>query len=238
MCGRYVRKSDKQKIAEAFKLDKLPPNFTLPPDYNVAPRTLQPVIYKNPATGEREVTLMLWGLIPSFSHDLNNPLVNARGETVATNFYFRDAFRKRRCLVPADLFYEWQILGAANAKRTSKNTQPWAIGRRDGEPFGIAGIWETWVDEDSRKPLNTFTIITTNPNELMVPLHDRMPVILPKADYDRWLEPSDAARPPVDLLRPHAAEEMKAFKVGKEVGNVRNIGPELCQEWDGPATLF
>jgi putative SOS response-associated peptidase YedK len=239
MCGRYVRRSDKQKLAEAFHLGKLPPDFVLAPDYNVAPKTFQPIIRLNAETGERELTQMRWGLIPYWSKDdkIAFKTTNARAETVATNNVFKEAFKRRHCLVPADLFYEWQNLNPADEKR--KNTQPYAIGRKDGEPMAFAGLWESWIDKRDGKPLETFTIITTDPNALMEPLHDRMPVILPRSDYDRWLAPVDPVRPPVDLLRPHAAEEMKAWKVDKAVGNVRNVGPELCMEWDGPSdSLF
>jgi len=239
MCGRYVRRSDKQKLAEAFHLGKLPPDFVLAPDYNVAPKTFQPVIRLNRETGERELTQMRWGLIPFWSKDdkIAYKTTNARAETIATNNVFKEAFRRRHCLVPADLFYEWQNLNPEDEKR--KNTQPYAIGRKDGEPMAFAGLWESWIDKNDGKPLETFTIITTDPNALMEPLHDRMPVILPRSDYDRWLAPVDPAKPPVDLLRPHAAEEMTPWKVGKAVGNVQNVGPELCMEWSGPSdSLF
>jgi putative SOS response-associated peptidase YedK len=235
MCGRYVRRSDKQRIAEAFYLGRLPDDFVLPPDYNVAPKTFQPVIRRNADTGKRELTLMRWGLIPFYSKDdkIAYKTTNARAESVTTMPAFREALKRRRCLVPADLFYEWQALDPAR-----KKTQPWAIGRKDGELFAMAGLWETWKDKTDGMPLETFAIITTDPNELMEPLHDRMPVILPRAAYDRWLGPADPSRPPIDLLRP-SSEEMVAWKVGKEVGNVRNVGPELCREWSGPSdSLF
>jgi putative SOS response-associated peptidase YedK len=223
MCGRYVRRSDKQRVAEAFKIGKLPPGFVLPPDFNVAPQTFQPVVRLN-AEGERELTMMRWGLIPFWAKDakIAYSTINARAETITSANTFRNAFKKRHCLVPADAFYEWQ-------KLQGKDKQAFAIGRLDKEPMAFAGLWERWRDPSQDVPLETFTIITTDPNELMQPIHTRMPVIVPRADWSRWLGPVDPDQPPIDLLRPHVAEEMTAWKVSKDVGNVRNNSPELLE---------
>ena len=145
--------------------------------------------------------------------------INARAEDVASKPAFREALKKRRCLVPADAFYEWQRLDA-------KSKRPFAFALASGEPYAFAGLWESWRPKEGA-PLETFTILTTDPNQLMEPIHNRMPVILEPKDYDRWLDPGDPARPPVDLLRPYAAERMKAWPVSDRVGNVRNNGPEL-----------
>jgi putative SOS response-associated peptidase YedK len=123
--------------------------------------------------------------------------------------------------VPADGFYEWQKLDA-------KNRQPWAFALADGALFAFAGLWDRWKDKTTQQPLETFTILTTEPNELTASIHNRMPVILAPQEYERWLEPGDPARLPVDLLRPRAAEEMTAWRVGQGVGNVRNNDPSLC----------
>jgi len=222
MCGRYYRRSDKQRIAEAFRVG-VPPTFEILPSYNIAPQTFQPVIRPNRETGELELVQMRWGLIPFWAKDsrIGYSTINAKAETVSTSPTFREALRRRRCLVPADGFYEWQKLDA-------KTKQPWAIGLRSGDPFAFAGLWESWKDKATGQPLETYTIVTTEPNELTAKVHNRMPVILAPKDYDRWMAPVDPARLPVDLLRPYDADQMIAWKVGAAVGNVRNNTPELC----------
>jgi putative SOS response-associated peptidase YedK len=166
--------------------------------YNVAPSTFLPVV-KLDEDGERELTLMRWGLIPFFSKDDKTGFksTSARAETIATLPTFREAFKRRHCIVPADWFYEWQGLDPQR-----KKTQSWAIARKDRKLFGMAGLWESWNDPVAKQPLETFTIITTDPNEVMQPIHTRMPVILRPEDYERWLVPVDPARPPTDMLRP------------------------------------
>jgi putative SOS response-associated peptidase YedK len=216
MCGRYYRRSDKQRIAEHFRLHPgSMPDFIS--SYNVAPQTFQPIIRLNRDTGEREVVMMRWGLIPFWSKNakIGYSTINAKAETVATAPAFREAFKSRRCLIPADAFYEWQKIDA-------KTKQPFAIGMKDGSPYAFAGLWERWRDPATREPLETFTVITTDPNELVQPLHDRMPVILEPKDYDRWLHLDDPTHPPIDLLRAFQAEQMIAWKVDGRVGNVRN----------------
>ena len=216
MCGRYVRRSDKQRIAEYFHVHGPSiPDFG--ESYNIAPQTFQPVIRLNRDTGEREMVLMRWGLIPFWAKDGKMGLrtINAKAETVGTAAAFREAFERRRCLVPADAFYEWQRIDA-------KTKQPFAIAMKDGTPYAFAGLWDRWRDPVRKEPLETFTVITTDPNGLVEPLHNRMPVILLPKDYDRWLAPGDPQRPPVDLLRPFPAEQMAAWKVDRKVGNVKN----------------
>lgn len=221
MCGRYVRRSDKQKIAEHFAIHGPSlPDFG--PSWNVAPQTFQPVIRLNRDTNVREIVLMRWGLIPSWAKNPSIGLrtINAKAETIITAPAFREAIKYRRCLVPADAFYEWQKLDA-------KNKQPFAIALKSGGAYALAGLWEKWKDRTAGGDLLTFTVITTDPNEVVQPMHDRMPVIIPERDYDRWLQPRDPDRPPIDLLRPYGADKMKAWKVGKEVGNVKNDTPDL-----------
>jgi len=165
--------------------------------------------------------LLRWGLVPFWAKDakIGYNTINARAEDVASKPAFREALKKRRCLVPADAFYEWQRLD-------SKSKRPYAFALASGEPYAFAGLWESWRPKEGA-PLETFTILTTDPNQLMEPIHNRMPVILEPKDYDRWLEPGDPARPPEDLLRPYAADRMKGWPVSDRVGNVRNNGPEL-----------
>jgi putative SOS response-associated peptidase YedK len=194
------------------------------PSYNVAPQTFQPVVRLSPDTGERELTIMRWGLIPFWAKDSKMVFntINAKAETIATSPAYREAAKHRRCLVPADWFYEWKKLDA-------KTKQPYAIAMKDAELFAFAGLWDRWTDKATGQTLETYTVITTDPNELMEPIHNRMPVILHRKDYERWLAVADAAHLPVDLLRPYPAEEMKAWRVGKDVGNVRNNRPELIE---------
>jgi putative SOS response-associated peptidase YedK len=223
MCGRYVRRSDKQRIAEHFRAHGV--GLTeFGPSYNVAPQTFQPIVRLNRDSGQREIVLMRWGLVPYWSKDTKIALttINARAETVADAAPFREAFRKRRCLVPADAFYEWQKLDA-------KTRQPLAIGMHDGSPYAFAGLWDRWKDPVSREPLETFTVITCDANELLKPMHDRMPVIVPPRDYERWLQPGDPERPPLDLLRPFPEEQMVAWKVDRKVGSVRNDTPDCVK---------
>lgn len=225
MCGRYALKSSRKAVAAWFGIDEddLP---AFGQSFNIAPQTFQPVVRLAAETGEREVVLLRWGLIPIWAKSSREGAMrfNARAEDLASKPSFRDALRKRRCLVPADAFYEWQKLGA-------KDKRPFAIAMKDGGLYAFAGLWERWKDPGDDIWLETFTIITTDPNELMAPLHNRMPVIIPRVDYDRWLG-SDANEDhslPLDLLRPFPAEEMVAWRVGDDVGNVRNNTAELIE---------
>ena len=172
MCGRYYRRSDKQRIAEAYRIG-VPPTFDILPSYNIAPQTFQPVIRPNRETGERELAQMRWGLIPYWAKDakIAYSTINAKAETCATSPAFREALKRRRCLVPADGFSEW-------ARIDAKIKQPCAFALTDGSPFAFAGLWEQWKDKATGQPLETYTILTTEPNELTATVHDRMPVIL------------------------------------------------------------
>ena len=222
MCGRYGRRADKQRIAEwmqTHNTDVFDDSY-LAPSYNVAPQSMQPVVRLDSETGERELSIMRWGLIPFWSKDskIAYSTINAKAETITTSPAFREAIKRRRCLVPADWFYEWKKLDA-------KTKQPYAIALNDGSLFAFAGLWDTWKDKATGQAINTYTVITTDPNQLMEPLHNRMPVILQRRDYDRWLAPGDPSQLPVDLLRPFPAKEMKAWPVSHRVGNVRNNDP-------------
>jgi putative SOS response-associated peptidase YedK len=222
MCGRYFRRSDKQRIAEAFRAG-VPTTFEILPSYNVAPQSFQPIVRLNEENSERELALLRWGLIPFWAKDakISHSTINAKSETVTTSAMFREALKRRRCLVPADGFYEWQTVDP-------KTKQPYAIGLADDSLFAFAGLWERWKDKITGQTLETYTVLTTEPNELTAPIHNRMPVILAPRDYERWLAPADPARLPVDLLRPRPADEMKVWQVGVAVGNVRNNDPSLC----------
>jgi putative SOS response-associated peptidase YedK len=237
VCGRYLRRSDKQRIAEAFKLGQLPEDFVLPPDFNVAPGTFQPVVRLNRETHEREVVMMRWGLVPYFAKSAAEwafKTINAKAETLQEKALWRRPFEKHRCLIPADGFYEWQ-------KISPKTKKPVAYTLADGQPFAFGGLWDAWKDPANGEWLQTFAVITTEANELAAEVHDRMPLILHPRDYDRWLYRGDQVQLPVDLLRPYDADAMDANPCNPAVGNVRNNGPEMlacppCQPSlsDGP----
>jgi putative SOS response-associated peptidase YedK len=222
VCDRYIRRADKQCIAEAMTTGM--PGFDIQPSYNIAPQTLQPVVRLNCVTGEREIVLMLWGLLPLWEADLKIgvPRINAKAESVSTAPAYSDSFARRRCLIPADAFYEWQTLGV-------KARQPYAIALKTGGIYAFAGIWDRWREPKSGRRLDTFAIITTDANEVVAPLHNRMPVIIGRTDYARWLRPSDPWGTPVDLLRPYPAEKMTAWKIGRGVINVKNDNSELLK---------
>jgi len=220
MCGRFARKSTQEVLAEWLDLDlEEMPWFA--PTYNAAPQSIQPVVRLNRDSGSREIALLRWGLVPFWARDarIGSSMINARAEEAAAKPAYREALKKRRCLVPADAFYEWQRLD-------SRAKLPFAIAMKSGEPYAFAGLWESWRPRDGER-LETFTILTTDPNEVMEPIHNRMPVILEPSSYDRWLDVGDPARPPIDLLRPYPAERMCAWPVSDRVGNVRNNEPSL-----------
>jgi putative SOS response-associated peptidase YedK len=196
--------------------------FEVEPSYNIAPMTYQPVARLDRDTNERDLVPMRWGLVPSWARDANvsYSTIHASAETLTMSETYREAIKLRRCLVPADGFFEWKKLDA-------KNKQPFAFAPKDGSMIAFAGIWERWRDEATSQVLETYSIITTEPNELMAPIHSRMPVILAPRDYERWLAPADPARLPIDLLRPFDSEHLKTWKVSAEVGNVKNDRPDL-----------
>jgi putative SOS response-associated peptidase YedK len=174
----------------------------------------------------REATFLKWGLVPRWAKDpaVGNRLINARAETVTEKPSFRDAFKRRRCLVPLDGFYEWS--------RRGDRKRPFYFHMRDGEPFAVAGLWEVW--EGDGGPLETCTLLTTGANELLAPYHDRMPVILRPEDYDRWLD-ADISRPELllPLLRPYSPEEMAAYPVGLLVNSPSNEDPRCVEPRSG-----
>jgi putative SOS response-associated peptidase YedK len=221
MCGRYGRWSDPEWLVEEFSELQLPA-IPFPPTYNAAPQSQQPVLRLNPHTGQPELVPMRWGLIPFWAGPgaFNRLTFNARAEELSQKPTFRDALKSRRCLVPADVFYEW--------RRSEKQKQPFAIAFTNQRPFAFAGLWDKWKAEDGT-PIESFTITTTISNSVMETLHDRMPCILERSAYRTWLEPGDSARPPIDLLRPYAPENMHYWPVGQRVGNVRNDDPHLIE---------
>jgi putative SOS response-associated peptidase YedK len=227
MCGRYQRRSDKQKIAEAFQLGNFDGlHLELAPHYNVAPQTMQPVITWDEEFGTRMLSMMFWRFLPPFVNDPKKfklSTILAKGETLLDSNVWKDSFLRRRCLVPVDSFIEWR------AERKTK--LPWIFAMHDDEPFALGGVWRHWRSPDRKTQMDTFAIITTEPNELLVEKtgHDRMPVIIKRQDYQRWLEPGNNEQPPVDLLRPFDSEKMKAWRVDQRVNNVRNNDASLTE---------
>jgi putative SOS response-associated peptidase YedK len=167
---------------------------------------------------------MRWGLVPHFAKSpvFSYSTINAKAETLLTKPTFHEPFRRRRCLVPVNCYFEWQALDPKKKKKVT-----WAIGLKTEEPFALGGIWDRWVSPETGVALESYSVVTTEPNELLAPLHDRMPLIIPKRDEQRWLEPGDPQRPPVDLLRPFDSELMKIWRVKPDVGNVKNDRPDL-----------
>lgn len=216
MCGRFTRKESLQHLAEQLGLKALPP---LPPRYNIAPSQLVVCVRTNPESQERECVELKWGLVPSWANDpsIGNKMINARAETVAEKPSFRKAFKQQRCLVLADGFYEW--------KREGKAKQPYYIRFKDHRVFAFAGLWERW--EKQEPALETCALITTAPNALMEPIHNRMPVILSEQAYASWLKPDlDNTIYLSGFLEPYTPAEMEAFPVSQMVNNPRNDGPE------------
>lgn len=226
MCGRYVRRSDKQKIAEHFRAAPNPADFPLPEaDYNVAPTTFQPIIRQSRDSRDRELVLARWGLVPFFTKDLKDvkglSTINARAETITKAPTWREPFKKRRCIIPVNSFYEWP-------KEGKPPKQPYSFELANGSLMGFAGLWDAWKDGQGHW-LQSFAIVTTEANELMARIHPRMPVILHSRDYDRWLDREETDRQPLDLLRPFESEEMEVHEANPKVGNIRNNGPEMMR---------
>jgi putative SOS response-associated peptidase YedK len=215
MCGRYITR-DQAAIERYFNVSSH--QFQLHDRYNVAPSTKVPVIRL--IEDERVLSLMHWGLLPFWAKDpkIGYKTINARAETVATKPAFRAAYQARRCLMPANGFYEW--------KRDVAPKQPYFIHRRDHNPMAFAGLWETWNGPD--QIIESCTIITTKANELMAELHNRMPVLLDPQDFDGWMtgNPEEVGQ----LLAPCPAEDLDAYPISRRVNNPRHEGPELL-EW-------
>ena len=223
MCGRFTNRFTWSELVRLYRLTEsvTPPQSNFPARYNVAPTQIAPVVrLKNDA---REIALLKWGLVPSWSKDATGgaKMINCRSETITEKPAFRDAFQRHRCLVVADGFYEWQKIGA-------KDTQPWFITLKNNGPFAFAGLWEKWRPRDGGDSLETFTIITVAPNELCAPLHDRMPAILAPEDWAKWLgEEAQTPDEPRELLKPFPSERMECWPVGKRVGNANVDDPDL-----------
>ena len=222
MCGRFALYTPAEAVVRLFRLDGAP---DLSPRYNIAPT--QPVVAIRPGEGGgREARMLRWGLVPFWAKDpsIGSRMINARGETVAEKPAFRQAFRRRRCLIPADGFYEWQ--------KVPGGKQPWYISARDEVPLAFAGLWERWDKRGTEAPVETCTIVTTAANATLLPLHDRMPVILGAADWDAWLDDAASSTLLRDLIRPAPDNLLSARPVSRRVNRPVNDGPELITEAD------
>jgi len=232
MCGRYQRRSDKQRIAEAFQLgtpDESDPSVELglAPNYNAAPGTMQPVVVWDEALGMRTLRMMHWRFLPPFCTDpkkLKLDTIHASAEKLLSSAIWRKSFLYRRCLIPADAFVEWRRVSA-------KVKLPFLFAMKADETFGIAGIWQHWRSPDSKTELDTFAVVTVEPNEIVHDMtsHHRMPLLIKRADYERWLRDDNAEQPPVDLLRPFDSDQMKSWPGNTRINSVRNNDPSLAE---------
>jgi putative SOS response-associated peptidase YedK len=231
MCGRYAAFLPAEAIVALFQTHGPVPNWA--PTWNMAPTRDAPVVRLHPETRERRLDLLRWGLVPHWAKDPKavRLSINARAETLATTPMFRDAFARRHCLVPADAFYEWQVIDAAlsptgkAAGKASVSKLPWAIARADGQPLVFAGLWEGWRGADG-SVIRSFTIVTTEANDALRPLHERMPVVLEPADWPLWL--GEVAGDAASILRPSGAD-FRTWRVGPGVNNVRNDSAALLE---------
>jgi putative SOS response-associated peptidase YedK len=217
MCGRFSLTSSSAVIAEIFHALNVPE--LLPARYNIAPS--QDIAAVRQGASEREFAWLRWGLIPPWAKDKKLAPINAMAETAATKPMFRSAFKRRRCLIPADGWYEWQATGGTHKR-------PYFFGAKDGKPLALAGLWESWEHEG--ESLETCAILTTDANEVAAPVHNRMPVILPAEAHADWLDPANQdAASLQDLLRPFPADLLFARRVSTYVNNVKNQGPQCVE---------
>lgn len=221
MCGRYSFAPDLKIVNEHYDITADPEAAA--PNYNCAPTQLLPVISNETP---QKLEKYRWGLIPFWAKDaaIGNRMINARAETLAEKPAFRSAFRKRRCLIPADAFYEW--FRPSQGKRKI----PYRIFLRNQQVFSIAGIWESWKDAEARE-IRSFSIITTEPNQMMKEIHNRMPVIIPKNAEETWLY-SDTKTELLSLLKPYPSDEMNAYRISDLVNSPRNNSPLIIEPVD------
>lgn len=245
MCGRYTSTTPAEVLAGIFDATEIrvAAGDAPAPRYNVAPtQPVYAVATRRARDGEgtrRQLGLFRWGLVPSWARQpsLRNHMINARAETVTQRPAYRNALTRRRCIMPADAFYEWQAWVDGRGRR---HRLPYAIRRRDGAPMAFAGLWEVWWDpaDPDGEPLRSCAIVTTEANDLVAPIHDRMPVILERAGWDVWLdrgvEDIDAVR---RLLVPAPPRVLQMWPVSTRVNNVANEGPELLEPVEAEASL-
>ena len=217
MCGRFTLLIPGEELAATFNLPQPP---TLAPRYNIAPTQPVAAVRLHPGTGQRELTHLHWGLIPFWADDpgIGSRMINARSETVGEKPSFRAAYRYRRCLIPASGFYEWQ--------KQNGHKQPYYVHHAEGDLLAFAGLWEHWQGDDGSE-IESCTILTTQPNDVVRPIHNRMPVILEPADYGVWLQSDGSNQDELQhLLRPAPEEMLEAYPISTYVNRPQNEGPE------------
>ena len=224
MCGRYFLTTPGELLADLFEAPATSEAVAaaLVPRYNIAPTQAVPIVRAKP-DGTRELASAHWGLVPHWAKEraIGNKLINARAETVAEKPSFRDAFRRRRCLIPADGYYEW--------KKDGPTKQPFVFRRKDRATIAFAGIWSTWKDPGTGEPLESCAILTTTPDALAATVHDRMPVILPAARFSPWLDSATPSPSLRELFSPAPADEMEAYAVSRQVNRPSNDSPALLE---------
>jgi putative SOS response-associated peptidase YedK len=218
MCGRYTLSTPAGRLAEEFQLEEAA--VDLPPSYNVAPTQQVATVLEE--GGKRRLEMLRWGLVPSWADDpeIGARMINARSETAPDKPSFRRAFRGKRCLIPADGFYEW--------KREPGGKQPYYFHMKDGRPFAFAGLWESW-EKGSDGALLSCAILTTRANSVLEGIHDRMPVILPSGAYDAWLAPDADKEQLIDLMAPYPGDDLETYPVSRFVNSPYN-NDERCIE--------
>lgn len=224
MCGRYTLRASRKQIAETFEAHPVASVPELFERYNLAPQQDAPIVWQDHEG--RVVAMARWGLVPAWAKDpkqLKSTPINARADRIAASPMFKHALRRRRCLVPATGFYEWQQQGQARSK------QPYHIKLKDGGLFAFAGLWERWRDE-AGDTLDTFTLVTTDANELVEPVHNRMPVILPHEAWRAWLDPHlESAKQLADMLKPPPTGGWEAMAVSRHVNSPANDDPACIE---------
>lgn len=249
MCGRFVSVSSPQLLVERFGVEETTVGAR-DPDYNVTPRARVPIVRDRPprkgveGPTKRALTMVRWGLVPSWAEStaVGDKLINARAETITEKAAYKRAFARRRCIVPADAFYEWRPSKHASTKRPPR--QPFLVQRRDGEPMAFAGLWEIWRDpavaddDDPGAWVRSCVIVTTTANDLLEPVHSRMPVVLDETDWDAWLDPATQDLGAVKaMLRPAPNEWLELYPVSTRVNSPDNNDAELLQRVE-PDTLL
>ncbi len=220
MCGRFTNKAKPEQIKKEFKIGNKNPNL-YQPRYNIAPSQMIEVVFE--PENERILSPLKWGLVPHWAKDaeIGNRMINARAETLTEKPSFREAFKSRRCIIPASGFYEWQ-------KKSTGAKQPFYFYLKDKEVFGFAGLWEEWIDKRTGEALETCTIITTEANEVLKPVHDRMPVILKAEYYEQWLDAKETKTDRIQkMLVPYRGEEMTSHPVSRSINIAEANSPEL-----------
>jgi putative SOS response-associated peptidase YedK len=224
MCGRFTLATSSDEIARIFDVPQAP---EFEARYNIAPTQDVPACRVLETGGQRQIDELRWGLVPFWADDLKigNRMINARSETAASKPAYRAAFKRRRCLVPATGFLEW--------KKEGGHKQPYLFRKEDGSPFALAGLWERWSDSEAQETVETFTILTCDPNELVARVHNRMPVILPTDAYDFWLDPTnDDTSALEELLGPYDPAGFESVAVSRDINSPHNDRPELLDPID------